>query len=583
MNEAQRENERHGDDKRWARDEVVEKWNEAAQERDVLSIGYMMMRGLDISLIGPDEMRTGGHRANKTAKTHPALLFPATNDVGEVTRVQAVRFRGKPLADGIVERFSPQFHPKITKGGGYDPVRFKALPNNTDDRILICEGPEDALTLRQVTGCETWASLSISCLKHMPVPEGRTAIVFTDRGSEDETLKACAKLADVGATVFIAQPPDGHKDVNDALRAGETNKITTVMDQAERVQSVYDTLPGGYIRNNNGWVCKIDNPDKNHNDPTNQTPICKGLKILGLARNRDGSGWGQLAEVEAPDGNVLRWVIPANALIGTSMEAMKVLADMGLRIAIKNEEGLRVLLGCWRPTTKYRSVDKLGWTSTEFTSFTIRDGSLISSVKSEPVTLADTVPISTVQMSGTLDGWKEEVGERARGNPLLMLAISTAFAGPLLEPMNEDGGGIHLVGESSRGKTTALRASVSVWGMLDLIETWRATSNGLEGRAAVANSTCLYLDEMSEVSAKEAGETSYMLGNGQGKARANRAGGARPISRWKVVFLSTGEIALGDKLAEGKIRKRAGRGRVLFTFRRQDRGVFVLFDVEFRQ
>ncbi len=139
------------------------------------------------------------------------------------------------------------------------------------------------------------------------------------------------------------------------------------------------------------------------------------------------------------------------------------------------------------------------------------------------------------------------------------MSVSLALSGPLLEMLKQDGGGIHLRGESSRGKSTILKAAASVWGSPEFVQSWRATSNGLEGVAVVSNSSLIALDEMSEVDAKEAGRVVYMLSNGTGKARANRAGAARPVAHWKVPILSSGELSLADKMAEAGQRKRAGQ------------------------
>lgn len=85
-----------------------------------------------------------------------------------------------------------------------------------------------------------------------------------------------------------------------------------------------------------------------------------------------------------------------------------------------------------------------------------------------------------------------------------------------------EGGGFHFRGESSRGKTTTLHVAGSVWGGGDMggyIKTWRGT----------------------------------------GKARARQDGLGAPQSRWRTLFLSTGEVALADKMAEAGRRTRAGQ------------------------
>lgn len=69
---------------------------------------------------------------------------------------------------------------------------------------------------------------------------------------------------------------------------------------------------------------------------------------------------------------------------------------------------------------------------------------------------------------------------------------------------------------------------------------------------------CLCLDELSQVEAKAAGHAAYMLANGVGKARAGREGQSRKAHEWRLIFLSSGEIGLADKIEEGGGRMAAG-------------------------
>jgi putative DNA primase/helicase len=167
------------------------------------------------------------------------------------------------------------------------------------------------------------------------------------------------------------------------------------------------------------------------------------------------------------------------------------------------------------------------------------------------------------RQSGTLEEW-QQIARLAVGNSRLVLAISMAFVGPLLEPCSEEGGGVHLKGSSSMGKTTALHASGSVWGGGDAngyVKTWRATANGLEGVCRNHSDTFLCLDEIAQISARDAGEAAYMIANGSGKSRSRTDGLARKTAKFRVVFLSSGEIGLADKVAEESRGKRITAGQ----------------------
>ncbi|WP_306172543.1 DUF927 domain-containing protein [Burkholderia cenocepacia] len=144
-------------------------------------------------------------------------------------------------------------------------------------------------------------------------------------------------------------------------------------------------------------------------------------------------------------------------------------------------------------------------------------------------------------------------------NPLLMLAMSAAMAGPLLGPLNIDGGGAHLYGDSSCGKTTALLAGISVWGGASFKRTWRATANGLEGAGSLHSDTLLALDELGEIDPRNLYESAYALVNGMGKTRANRHGEARQPARWRVFLLSTGELTIAARMSAGGIEAKAGQ------------------------
>jgi len=145
------------------------------------------------------------------------------------------------------------------------------------------------------------------------------------------------------------------------------------------------------------------------------------------------------------------------------------------------------------------------------------------------------------------------------GNSRLCFALSLAFAAPLLSLVGMEGGGFHLKGESTDGKTTIMKAAASIYGNPDRYsQTWRATGNAIEGIASRRNDALLCLDELGELDGREAGQVAYMLANGQGKGRSRQDGELRERKAWRLLFLSTGELSLEDHAASAGQRTQAG-------------------------
>ncbi len=97
---------------------------------------------------------------------------------------------------------------------------------------------------------------------------------------------------------------------------------------------------------------------------------------------------------------------------------------------------------------------------------------------------------SPYSSAGTLDDWKR-CRRPLEGHHLAVLAISMAFAAPLLDLTGEGGGGANIKGLSSIGKTALVTAAASAGGCCvergGFLRTWRSTANGIEGVAALFN------------------------------------------------------------------------------------------------
>ena len=164
-------------------------------------------------------------------------------------------------------------------------------------------------------------------------------------------------------------------------------------------------------------------------------------------------------------------------------------------------------------------------------------------------------------MCGSLADWRDGVGELAHGNKLAILAISTAFASSLLQLGGYEGGGVHIWGASSLGKTTLARLNASVWGKPTeggWLRPWRSTSNAIEAMLAGACDAGLPFDEIAQADAGTFGEVIYMITGGQGKARLRRDASLRDAMTWRVLIFSTGEFPVEVKISESAAARFGG-------------------------
>lgn len=159
--------------------------------------------------------------------------------------------------------------------------------------------------------------------------------------------------------------------------------------------------------------------------------------------------------VQDPDGKWHDWVIGKHQLNKSANVALAPLFDMGFEVTPveKAAESVMVLLRSWQPDAQYLRFDRLGWTTDRHDAFVLGNGHAIGDALVVTDRVSDEL-MAAIHTKGTLTAWKKEVAARCIGNPLMMLAVSHAFTGPLLSTPKMNGGGFHLRGVSSRDKST---------------------------------------------------------------------------------------------------------------------------------
>ena len=288
--------------------------------------------------------------------------------------------------------------------------------------------------------------------------------------------------------------------------------------------------------------------------------ICSPLVIAAYTRDENERGWSLLLYIKTRSGKWHKSVLPMQLLGGNSNAYREILLDLGLTIAPGAQKDLHLYLTTAKPTRLMRQVESTGWQ---------RGGGFIhplgvigpEEVRNSLFWKQQTQD-NLFKRNGSLSDWQKEVGAFCMGNSRLIFAVSAAFAAPLLRITGAEGFGFHFMGNSSVGKSTILLVAGSVCGgggFNGFIRRWRVTDNALESIAMTHNDSLLCLDEIGQVEPRAIADISYMLANGQGKARSSKDGTARSIPEWRLMLLSSGELSIEQKLQEDGRRFMAGQ------------------------
>lgn len=127
------------------------------------------------------------------------------------------------------------------------------------------------------------------------------------------------------------------------------------------------------------------------------------------------------------------------------------------------------------------------------------------------------------------------------------VTVFAALAAPILAKLDAPNFAVHLFGDSSRGKSTMLRAGASIFGNPfdhNWVASWNSTSVGLEVRASILSDLPFAVDEAGVAEDRARTAAVYMLVNGVGRARGQKDGGLRSMLGWRTTVLSTGEREL---------------------------------------
>jgi uncharacterized protein (DUF927 family) len=403
----------------------------------------------------------------------------------------------------------------------------------------------------------------VADLEEKIAQEGRRVIVaFGSDATKDAGVKAARaafvkflkkQTARVSILEVPAGPCESRQDLGQWIAAAGADVV------GEAVQKLLDAaltstsaLTRGYIETEDG-IFSISPKDGN------ATFLASPFKVTAVTRQLDGRDVGRLVETRDQDGSVQEFIIGMAELAEGGTALAQVLLGLGVRVNPNNAAKDRLAMWIqFQSPERIFVTSRVGWHGR---SFVLPEQTIAPPGTDSVVYQGGRGVAHRYYQKGTLEEWIENIGRLCIGNSRLIFAVALAFAGFLLRIIEQESGGFHYQGLSSIGKTTLLRVGGSVLGGGEkgFIQSWRATSNGLEAVAELHNDSLLCLDELGQVAPEEIGRVTYMLGNGQGKVRMTKETRMRPAMEWRLVFLSTGETSLADHMMTVNRQVHAGQ------------------------
>ena len=167
-----------------------------------------------------------------------------------------------------------------------------------------------------------------------------------------------------------------------------------------------------------------------------------------------------------------------------------------------------------------------------------------------------------IKPKGSRESYICMLKENVIGHPplelMLALSLSSVLLGYVGEELSLDTQIVHLYGNSTTGKSTALKLAISLFGYPDvkkngLFSTYNATENALIKQLEGIRGVPFAFDEISMSKNKNFTEMIYKIANGVDKARLNKNSEQVKKEPWLTTIMSNGEKSL-----VGSANKNAG-------------------------
>lgn len=448
-----------------------------------------------------------------------------------------------------------EFIKQFMQGGRRKGCFFVIGDIEKSDQLFICEGYATGATIYECTDTPVVVAFDTSGLK--PVAEiiktkykDKKIIICADNDQyhEDGVNPGVEKATEAAKTIGACVVKPEFKDIsekptdfNDLCRDEGEEAVKSALLQIEEQEK-----PGFHLTEE-GLFYVFEKSFK-------KIRVSNYISILAFVKEKNGDT-ARLVEFKDYQNRIVKTVIPPKMFSNGGDQVKVHLISRGFISSWSNLEKCKLMeyLLQSTPAKEVSVVYRTGYVDKAYVRSDIVIGDL-----SEELILDISVDDAAFANNDSLENWINNVSVYSRNNSRLMFCVSMAFASMLLKPCETQSGGFHLAGTSAAGKTTCLRVAASVFGTPQYLRTWRTTDNALEGIAYKRNDALLILDEISKISSK-AGDVAYMFADGEGKDRMNKDCSLKETLRWKILFLSSGEVDLAAHLAEFDKRSKAGQ------------------------
>jgi len=288
-------------------------------------------------------------------------------------------------------------------------------------------------------------------------------------------------------------------------------------------------------------------------------------------RKTEKQSWRHHFLITERDGQQSEFALACEKLAGTGASAIRALMKAGIHV-VGRDVARKALVQFlyFKPRREIIRMPRVGWTEVGLHWIFVRPDEVIvppgmPQVQSATYVLDATATQHGLHVAGTTAEWAAEIAAPLVGNSNVALALGTFFAAPLLCWASEPGGGNHLFGRSTIGKTMISDVGQSIYGWPHETSddsfgtTWAGSEAGFDALAVARTDLGLPLDEITLANPRTAEAVIYKIASGTKGARATSTGSLRETAHATLLVFSTGEKSLtafiGTDLQEGA-RKR---------------------------